>query len=125
MDWDIEFQQRLLIAGVMLWGTVTKLFLMGYQIDRANKEERLTLKVLLWENSQKWKIMGSSWLIIGLAFIAPHQGFVQLQEFVFHGVPLGHLGTAAIGFLGDDLFVSLDSIRKWVGGKFNRDNGKE
>ena len=114
-----EFEQRSIIALVFLVGFITKLLLMGFQKDKAMPDERLTINKWLWFNSQKWRVMGSLWFLVSLAFIAPHEGFVQLQSYVFHEVPVGHLSTAAIGFIGDDVFVSLDGITRYVKRKLN------
>ena len=117
---DAEFGQRIVIAGVFAWGYLIKLLLMGYQEDKANPDVRLTFNKWLWFNSQKWRVIGSGVFLLGLAFVAPHEGFIKLQDYVFYGVPVGHLSTAAIGFMGDDFFVGLDSVRDYVKEKINR-----
>ena len=122
---EIEFEQRLLIAGIFLWGLIVKGLLLGYQIDRDNAEERLTFGMLVWENSQKWRFLGSVWFLSGLAFIAPHEGFVKLQEFSMYDIPVGHLGTAGIGFMGDTIFLMLDDIQEWIKAKLGKDVKKE
>ena len=115
-----ELYQRSLIALIFLWGFITKLLLMGYQVDKNDPDRALTINRWLWYNSQKWRVVGSFWFLIGIAFIAPHEGFVKLQEYVFYDVPVGHLGTGAVGFLGDDIFVSLDGLREYIKNKLSK-----
>ena len=115
-----EFEERSIIALVFLVGFITKLLLMGYQKDKEMTDERLTINQWLWFNSQKWRVLGSLWFLVSLAYVAPHEGFIKLQSYVFHEVPVGHLSTAAIGFLGDEIFIALDSVSNYCKKKLSR-----
>ena len=117
----MELAERVDIAIIFAWGYITKLLLMGYQVDKADPDKALTVNRWLWYNSQKWRVIGSFWFLIGLAFISPTEGFQKLSEFVvWDGVPIGHLGVAAVGFLGDEIFCSLDSMGQYVKDRFNK-----
>lgn len=112
---DDELYQRTGIALVMLWGFMLKLVAHGHKIDKDNGPDVPFRFWDLWANSMKWRIVGSLLLTGGLAYIAPYAGFVTLADYVvWGGIPIGHLGVAAVGYLGDDLFLMTDSVASRV-----------
>ena len=113
------------IALVFLWGLGIKLLVMGYKEDKANGPETPFKIKYLWRNSNKWRIMGSVWFLVGLAFVAPHEGFERIkEETLWDSIPVGHLGVGAIGYLGDEIFVGLDGISQKIKDRFNKKKGE-
>ena len=115
-----EIVERTLIALVFLWGMGLKLCLIGYKEDKENGPDTPFHIKYLWRNSNKWRILGSFWFLVGMAYIAPHEGLNLMKEYQWEGVPVGHIGTGAIGFLGDDIFMGLDSVREYAKSKFRK-----
>ena len=113
--------ERVLITLVMGWGFALKLLCIGFRQDKANGPNKHFTLNMMWANSAKWRISGSVVLMVGLAWIGPHEGFKALSEFViWGGIPVGHLGVASVGFLGDDIFVALNEISDRAIKKFRK-----
>ena len=116
-----ELYERIGIAAVMGWGLALKLVTIGFRADLDNGPETPFHLKYLWHNSNKWRIIGSMLFTGGLAFIAPHEGFRELSEFVVYGgIPIGHLGVGALGYCGDDLWLGLSKLSDKVKAKINR-----
>ena len=118
---DGELYARSGIALVMLWGFGLKLAYLGYQEDEANGPDVPFKLRYLWRNSMKWRIIGSLWFVIGLAYIGPYAGFARVSEYVlWDAVPAGHLGVGMVGVMGDDLWLGINAIAKKAKEKLQR-----
>ena len=114
----LHFRIEILI--VLFGGQVISLLSEAYRKDIAIPDQRLTIRMWLWEGAQKWKVLGAYALITQLAFILPHQALHKLMLIELYEIPVGYVGVAGIGFLADDLFFMLDSFaRRYIKGKFN------
>ena len=119
---------RIDVLIVMVGGQLISLLSEAYRKDIATPDQRLTIRMWLWEDAQKWKVLGAYVLLLELAFIIPHQALHKLMLIEFYEIPVGYVGVAGIGFLADDIFFALDALaRKYIKGKFNghRLNGEK
>ena len=110
-DLPQEFYDRLWIGLIMFWGFSLKVLYLAYREDQRNGPDCPFTFSMIWHNANKWRIMGSLLMLVGLAGTAPNQGFKALAQYVIYdGIPMGHLGVALVGLIGDDLFLSIGLV---------------
>ena len=109
-DYGATILFRLEILVVFLAGAYIKMLHQAHRLDVENKEEKLHIKTVIWENSQRWKFLGSISLIIIGSFISPHEIFFDILNMEYGGWRLGFIAIFLIGMVMDDIFFFLGYV---------------
>ena len=109
---------RVEIFVVLLSGQGLSILSEAYWEDKHKPDEELSFKKFLWLDSQKYKLIGSYYLILCMSFIFPPELFNKILSQEYQGIEVGFIPVFIIGFLADDFFFMLNKVaRRFIKGK--------